>query len=208
MAAYRSTGRDMAKATCTALVVILLSISKSFAQDFAVDKTIEPISERDLLAALSASATVFERYNYEIPTDFCLNVFLQTQVDTEEESESPFGHLCNLAGPYRLMVLWHRNGDDVNVSVHTHRRDQVVGGGSTGTTMTIPNASGSRGYSIDTPILSYGTKTLLADFGYNATVPGKEGDSGQISHTRIKVLVELKKNPHKKQSSGGRHVAH
>jgi hypothetical protein len=138
--------------------------------------------------------------------DFCLNVYLQRQAGAEAVSESPFGHLCYLAGPYRLIILWHRTGDDVLVSAQTHRRDEIVGGGSTGTSLTIPGAAGASTYSIDAPFLSLGAKTLVADFGYTAAAPGEGRDPDEIDHTRLKIFVELRPNPHAEQSAGGRHV--
>jgi hypothetical protein len=196
----------MSKVVCALLIFIPLVAGQCFAREYPVERSDDPISERDMRALLASSGTSFERYDFDLPFDFCLNVLLQQLIDDQEMSETPFGHLCNLAGPYRLMVIWRRSGDEVNVWAQTHRRDEIPGGGGTGTAVSIPGVYGSSTRLIEAPKLSPGKETLLADFEYTAPAPGNGADPAQNSRTRLRVFVELKPNPHQEQSSGGSHV--
>ena len=187
------------------LAAAALGTSQSAAQIYAAEKTTEAISEQDLRALTRLSQIRFVRYDYEFPFDFCFNVYVETSVDAEQAVVSPSGHLCQLSGPHRLMIIWQRNGDEVRVVAHTHRRDGTAVGGSTNKIIQIPNVIGNYELTVPAPRFSLGEKVLVADFTY--TTADQRADSRRLAeavHTRLRVFVELRANTDQSQSAGGR----
>ena len=198
----------MRRLACAVVAAATLGMNSSYAQIYTAEKSTDGISEQDLLVVTRMSGMMFERYDYEFPFDFCFNVYLETRVGADHAEMSPSGHLCALAGPHRLMILWQRIGDEVKVAAHTSRRDGPGGGGGiTLKTVWVPNIIGESGSAIPKPTFSLGTRTLLADFGY-AVADRTENDGKPVENvgTRLKVFVELRPNPDQSQSAGGSHV--
>ncbi|MHC4705510.1 MAG: hypothetical protein ACYS8I_00285 [Planctomycetota bacterium] len=187
------------------LAAAALGASPSDAQIYAAERSTEAISEQDLLALIRISDIRFVRYDYEFPFDFCFNVYVETSVDADQAIISPSGHLCQLSGPQRLMIIWQRSGDEVRVVAHTHRRDGTAVGGSTSKIMQIPNVIGNHESIIPLPRFSLGEKVLVADFTY--TTAGQSTGSRSLAeavNTRLKVFVELRANTDQSESAGGR----
>ena len=184
-----------------------LGMNSSDAQTYPAERSTDAISEQDLLIVTRMSGMMFERYDYEFPFDYCFNVYLETRVGPDQAVMSPSGHLCTLAGPHRLMILWQRTGDEVRVVAHTSRRDGPGGGGSTVKIVRVPNIIGESVSAIPTPTFSLGTRTLMADFGY-AVADRTENDTkpAQNVGTQLKVFLELRPNPDQSESAGGSHV--
>ncbi len=198
---------EMRRLACAVVAVAGLGMNSSYAQIYTAEKPTGAISEQDLLAVTRMSGMMFERYDYELPFDFCFNVFLETRIGADQAAMSPAGHLCALAGSHRLMILWQRIGDEVKVAAHTSRRDGPGGGGITLKTVRVPNIFGESVSAIPKPTFSLGTRTLMADFGY--TTANRTENDGKLTEnvgTRLKVFMELRPNPDQTQSAGGSHV--
>ncbi|MCZ6874401.1 MAG: hypothetical protein O7G88_12870, partial [bacterium] len=167
----------MRRLACAVVAAAGLGMNSSYAQIYTAEKSTDAISEQDLLVVTRMSGMMFERYDYELPFDFCFNAYLETRTGADQAAMSPAGHLCALAGPHRLMILWQRIGDEVRVAAHTSRRDGPSGGGSiTLKTVRVPNIIGEGVSAIPEPTFSLGKRTLMADFEYT-TADRTENDS-------------------------------
>ncbi len=197
----------MRRLACAIVAAVGLGMNSSYAQTYTAERSTDAISEQDLLVVTKMSGMMFERYDYEIPFDFCFNVYLETRVGADQAAISRSGHLCALAGSHRLMILWQRIGDEVRVVANTSRRDGTGGGGITLKTVLVESIIAETVSAVPKPTFSLGTRTLMADFGY-AVADRTEIDSKPAENvgTRLKVFVELRPNPGQSQSAGGSHV--
>ena len=154
------------------------------------------VSVQDLKNLAWSAGFGLELFDYDVPSHHCLsftvelgNVFSVHSSATagEPNSASDAGHICNIAGAYRLTVQWTRDTPEIEFEFKSYERNSGIGSGIGGTTVNVGNAFGWSLSGLPERVLQLGESTEIVRMTVRVSQDGER--------VPVTVRAALQENP-------------